>query len=320
MPTKQIVVAAAIAALAMIAGSPASAETIAVGRTISARLKTFDRGTAWKPVEQIQLNFPTFHPQGMVKIGDVFYITAVEITKPTTKYDQPKDGYDRDTGEGKGHLFKVDLKGNLLEDLALGEGSIYHPGGIDFDGTSIFVPVAEYRPNSAAIVYKVDPGTMKAQEVFRYKDHLGGVIHDTADKTLNAVSWGSRRFYAFKLDGNGKVTNADVERQKLAQLNPSHYIDYQDCKYLGESEMLCGGLNAYQVKKDGPKFSLGGLEIVNLASNEPVYQVPVQLWAESGLPMTQNPFWIEPTEKGLKAYFMPEDDKSTIYIYEAQGK
>ena len=34
--------------------------------------------------------------------------------------------------------------------------------------------------------------------------------------------------------------------------------------------------------------------------------------------MTQNPFWVEPTSNGIKAYFMPEDDKSTIYIYEAQ--
>ncbi|MBA8901884.1 DUF6454 family protein [Phyllobacterium sp. P30BS-XVII] len=312
--------AIAITIFTTIADSSANAEIIQAGRTISERLKTFDRNTVWKPVEQITLNFPTFHPQGMVKIGDVFYITSVEITKPTIKYDQPRDGYDRDTGEGKGHLFKVDAKGNLLEDLALGEGSIYHPGGIDFDGTSIFVPVAEYRPNSAAIIYKVDPKTMKPQEVFRYKDHLGGVIHDTENKTLNAVSWGSRRFYAFTFDNAGKVTNADVERTKLAKLNPSHYIDYQDCKYLGASEMLCGGLTAYQTKKDGPKFSLGGLEIINLASNQPVYQVPVQLWTEAGLPMTQNPFWIEPADKGLKAYFMPEDDKSTIYIYEAQGK
>jgi len=60
------------------------------------------------------------------------------------------------------------------------------------------------------------------------------------------------------------------------------------------------------------------LEIVNLASSQPVHQVPVQLWTESGLPMTQNPFWVEPTSNGIKAYFMPEDDKSTIYIYEAQ--
>jgi len=307
-----------IAALTAAVAVPAFAEIVDAGRTISERFKTFDRNTVWQPSGQIPLSFPTFHPQGMVKIGDYFYITSVEITKPTQKYDKPRDGYDRDTGEGKGHLFKVDAAGNLLEDIALGEGSIYHPGGIDYDGQSIFAPVAEYRPNSSAIVYKVDPGAMKAEEVFRYKDHLGGVIHDTEKRTLNALSWGSRRFYAFQLDDKGHVTNANVEPAKLARLNPSHYIDYQNCKYLGGGEMLCGGLTAYQMKKDGPKFSLGGLEIINLASSQPVHQVPVQLWTESGLPMTQNPFWVEPTSNGIKAYFMPEDDKSTIYIYEAQ--
>ena len=28
--------------------------------------------------------------------------------------------------------------------------------------------------------------------------------------------------------------------------------------------------------------------------------------------MTYNPFWIEPTAGGLCAYFMPEDEKSTL--------
>jgi hypothetical protein len=309
-----------VAALMMIVTSPALSQSADTGRAISDSVKTLDRGSVWKPVGQIPLSFPTFHPQGMVKIGDFYYITSVEITKPTKKYAKLQDGYDRDTGEGKGHLFKVDSKGNLVEDIILGEGSIYHPGGIDFDGEAIFVPVAEYRPNSASIIYKVDPQTMKPQEVFRYKDHLGGVIHDPEKETLNAVSWGSRRFYAFTLGDNGQVTNADVDRGQLAKLNPSHFIDYQDCKYLGHSEMLCGGLSSYQLKKDGPKFALGGLEIVNLASGHPVYQIPVQLWTESGLPMTQNPFWIEPADNGLMAYFAPEDDKSTIYIYEVEGK
>lgn len=309
-----------IAVLMMVVASPALAQTPDTGRTIRDRVRALDRGTVWKPVGEIQLSFPTFHPQGMVKVGDFFYFTSVEITKPTTKYDEPQGGYDRDTGEGRGHLFKVDSKGNLLEDVILGEGSIYHPGGIDFDGKAIFLPVAEYRPNSASIIYKVDPETMKPQKVFRYKDHLGGIIHDTEKKTLNAVSWGSRRFYAFRLDDNGQVINADVDRGQLATLNPSHYIDYQDCKYLDHSEMLCGGLTNYQTKKDGPKFALGGLEIVDLTTGQPVFQIPVQLWTESGLPMTQNPFWIEPTDNGLRAYFVPEDDKSTIYIYEVQGK
>ena len=309
-----------IAAFIVAVTSPAYAQTADTGRTISETVKTLDRGAVWKPVAQIPLSFPTFHPQGMVKIGDFFYVSSVEITTPTRKFDKPEGGYDRDTGEGKGHLFKIDAKGNLIADVLLGEGAIYHPGGIDFDGEAIFVPVAEYRPNSAAIVYRVDPATMKSKEVFRYKDHLGGLVHDKEKKTLNAVSWGSRRFYTFALDENGHVANADADRGQLAKLNPSHYIDYQDCKYLGQSEMLCGGLTNYQPKKDGPKFALGGLEVVNLVSNQPVYQIPVQLWTDTGLPMTQNPFWIEPTDNGLMAYFAPEDDKSTIYVYEVQGK
>ena len=48
--------------------------------------------------------------------------------------------------------------------------------------------------------------------------------------------------------------------------------------------------------------------------------VPVELWTESGLPMTYNPFWIEPTANGLRAYFVPEDEKSTLYVYEAEVK
>ena len=182
------------------------------------------------------------------------------------------------------------------------------------------MPVAEYRPNSAAIVYRVDPATMQATEVFRFKDHVGGIVHNTDAKTLHGVSWGSRRFYRFTLDDQGKVTNAATPPAELRKMNKSGYIDYQDCKYLGRNEMLCAGLNNYQMKKDGPRFPLGGFEIVDLRTDLPVAQMPVELWTESGLPMTQNPFWIESTPTGLRAYFMPEDNKSTLYIYEADGK
>ena len=288
--------------------------------TVSDRVKMLTRGTQWRQVAAIPLGFDTQHPQGMVKIGDDFYVSSVEIKTPTKRFAQLQDGYDRDTGEGVGHLFKIDKTGKLLSDTVLGEGSIYHPGGIDFDGRFIWVPVAEYRPNSRSIVYKVDPATMKPVEVFRYGDHLGGVVHNTDDRTLNLVSWGSRRFYRFALDGDGRVTNAGIPAEQLRKANRSGYIDYQDCKYLGRSEMLCSGLNNYQMKKDGPRFPLGGFEIVDLNSDRVVSQMPIELWTESGLPMTQNPFWIEATATGLRTYFMPEDGKSTLYIYEADVK
>ena len=287
---------------------------------VSDRVKQLTRAMPWRPVTTIAINFNTHHPQGMVKIGDDYFVSSVEIRTATKRFAQPQGGYDRDTGEGVAHLFKFDAKGTLITDLTLGEGSIYHPGGIDYDGRYIWVPVSEYRPNSRAIIYRVDPATMKATEVFRYNDHVGGIVHNTDDNTLHGVTWGSRRYYRWTLDSQGNVTNAGVAPEQLRVLNRSHYIDYQDCKYLGRREMLCSGLNNYQPKKDVPRFSLGGFEIVDLATNQAIYQVPVELWVESGLPMTYNPMWIEPTTTGLRAYFMPEDEKSTVYVYEVDVK
>ena len=311
------VCAAAVLAACSTVSPPPTADRNSV---LGDRVKQLTRAAQWRPVAAVPINFNTHHPQGMVKIGDTFYVTAVEIRTPTKRFAQLQDGYDRDTGEGQGHLLKFDGKGNLVADLRVGEGSVYHPGGIDYDGRYIWVPVAEYRPNSRAIIYRVDPATMKAQEVFRYADHVGGIVHNIDDDTLHGVTWGSRRFYRWTFDSQGRVTNADVSSEALRKMNHSHYIDYQDCKYLGRREMVCSGLNNYQMKKDGPRFPLGGIEVVDLSTNQATYQVPVELWTESGLPMTYNPFWIEPTGGGLRAYFMPEDEKSTLYIYEVDLK
>ncbi|WP_102957808.1 DUF6454 family protein [Mangrovicella endophytica] len=309
-------VAGCVAALALVASvAPAAALDPSVGD----RVTTLTRGTKWKPVRQTAIDFPTFHPQGMVKIGDDLFVSSVEITKPTTRYDTPRDGLDRDAGEGQGHLFQIGPDGQLKNDLRLGEGSIYHPGGIDYDGRYLWVPVAEYRPNSRSIIYRVDPKTMQAEEMFRFADHVGGLVHDTDAKTLHGVSWGSRRFYAWPLDENERPANPDADPSKLRVMNPSQYIDYQDCKYAGSSRMLCAGLNAYKTAPDAAPFRLGGMELVDLKESRPVWQVPVELWAPSGLPMTQNPFFVEATEKGLRAYFMPDDDRSTLFVFETEA-
>ena len=51
-----------------------------------------------------------------------------------------------------------------------------------------------------------------------------------------------------------------------------------------------------------------------------MHQAPVLLWTAGGLNMAQNPVWIEPSDVGLRAYFMPEDDRSTLYIYGVNAK
>lgn len=288
----------------------------AQGRLISERFQQLTRASVWRLEASQPVNFNTHHPQGLVKIGDAFYVSSVEVTQPTKRFAAPQNGVDRDAGAGRGHLFKFDSNGNLITDLTLGEGTMYHPGGIDFDGQFIWVAVAEYRPNSRSIIYRVDPATMKATEMFRYNDHIGGIVHDVRSHTLHGVSWGSRWFYRWTLDVRGRVTNVATPPAQLRRRNPSFYIDYQDCKALGRGEMLCGGLSNYTTGKT--RFSLGGLELIDLAQHRVLQQLPLELWTASGLPMTQNPFWIEPTAQGLRAYFLPEDQQSTLYIFTVQ--
>ena len=258
--------------------------------------------SVWQPVGSVPLAFPAHHPQGMVKVGPYFFMSSVEVL-------------DRAAGLGVGHLFKFDDKGKLLADVRLGEGAMYHPGGIDYDGEYIWVPVAEYRPNSHSIVYKVDPETLKSTEVLRFDDHIGGVVHNAASHRLHGISWGSRVFYDWPLDTDG--TNGAIISPKVPGTpNPSYYIDYQDCQYAGTHLMLCGGLKNY--KKGTSTFGLGGLDLVNLVDHRPVHQVPLPLWSPTGRPMTQNPFWLETTATGLRAYFVPDDDTATLYCFEVK--
>jgi len=278
------------------------------------------RSSSWKRVASVRISFRTYHPQGMVKIGRTLFVSSVEVKVPTKLLPRPVGDYDRDAGDGVGHLFKIDMAGNLLADLRLGEGTIYHPGGIDYDGKHVWVSVAEYRPNSRSIVYRVDPEAMKATEMFRFADHIGAIIHNTDDNTLHGVSWGSRRFYRWTLGNDGRVTNADVPPETLRTLNTSHYLDYQDCKYLGGRLMVCTGVAEMRQRPDVAPFRLGGIDLVDLEDGRPVHQAPVLLWIAGGMDMTHNPVWIEPSATGLRGYFMPEDDKSTLYIYDVEAK
>jgi hypothetical protein len=175
--------------------------------------------------------------------------------------------------------------------------------------------VAEYRPNSRSILYRVDPAAMTAAEVLRFPDHIGGIVHDTDGRTLHGVSWGSRRFYRWRLGRDGRIVNPDAKPASLRTLNTSHYVDYQDCKYAGSHRMLCSGVTEIR-RPDAAPFRLGGLDLVDLSDGRPLHQVPVLLWTPRGLDMTHNPVWIEPTAAGLRAYFMPEDNESTLYLYD----
>jgi len=266
------------------------------------------RATAWEQVGAIDLQFDAEHPQGMVKLGDRFFISSVEIIEPTQPCPETCDGYDRTPGRGVGHMFIVDANGTLLSDIELGEGHMYHPGGIDYDGRSLWIPVAEYRPNSNAIIYRVDPDTLAVEEVFRVNDHIGGVVRDRVDGHVHGVSWGSRTLYEWTERG----------KQFAREPNESHFIDYQDCDYLAFRKMVCGGIAGLPAP-DGSSFELGGLALIDLRHSQILHEVPVQRYsAVSNHVVTRNPIFLESIDSGLRLFTAPDDElDGAILVYEA---
>lgn len=296
---------------AAMAAPPIGVPDPAGGNALVAAVERTDRSTAWRAISAVTLGFPTYHPQGMVRVGDAFYMTSVEILEPTERYPTPQGGYDRTAGRGVGHLFKFDAQGNLLADLVLGEGAIYHPGGLDYDGESLWVPVAEYRPDSRAIVYRVDPATMAAKEAFRVNDHVGGVVVDRERGRVSGVSWGSRRLYRWAPDG----------RQLSVAPNESNYVDFQDCQYAAAGRAVCTGVTELprpDTGPDGERYRLGGYAVLDTRLALVGHEVPLSLWDPAGQPLTRNPTHLEALPDGrLRLYAAPADDTTTLYVYDS---
>ncbi|MBW7452593.1 DUF6454 family protein [Paenibacillus sepulcri] len=273
-----------------------------------AQFQSLARSTKWELTNKIDLQFNNHHSQGMVRIGDLFYLSSVELIEKPAGFDKPRLGYDRTPGKGIGHLFVFDIQGKLVQDILLGEGDIYHPGGIDFDGDKIWVPVAEYRPDSESIVYKVDPTTMKAEEFFRVPDHIGGMVRDGQDGKLTGNSWGSRKFY--KWDQNGQLL--------LVKENSSHFVDYQDGQYAGEGKMILSGISelAHSSSGNSKPYELGGLALIEMNTLNTIHEVPITEFSPQGHVITRNPVFLENAGQELRLYAVPDDDRGSLLIYE----
>ncbi|MGH8791962.1 MAG: DUF6454 family protein [Stackebrandtia sp.] len=270
------------------------------------------RSTQWEHVDSVDLPFDVHHPQGMVKVGDLFFITSVEIIEPTQPCPDLCDGYDRTPGKGVGRLYVVDEAGNLQADVEIGEGHMYHPGGLDYDGEHLWIPVAEYRPNSHAVVYRVDPETLEVDEAFRADDHVGGVVRDQETGNVHGVSWGSRTMYKWTPRG----------KELAREANPGHFVDYQDCDYLAYRKMLCGGV-ADLAGPGGSTYQLGGLALIDLRDGRVVHEAPVAAFSPAGHSITRNPVFLEPTAdaEGLRLYAAPDDGaEGAILVYEAASQ
>jgi hypothetical protein len=279
------------------------------------------RSTVWKSIANVTFEGDTFEPEGIVRLGDDRYIVSSgHWTEPTEKYGKIINGTDRTAGAGLAHLMVYDGKGKLLADATItreGEDE-YHNGGIDYDGQYIWGTIAQYRPNSTAYVYRTDPETLIPERVLNYNDHLGGIVHNTRDNLITALNWGSREASTWDLKSVKTGCDAAPKPEKVVR-NPSHFIDYQDCKWLGhsgfysgKSVMLCSGVATIG------GYNLGGIALVDVQTMITLAEVPIELESALGVRLMQNPMDVSVKDGRLRLYLLPDQHNSTLYIYEAQ--
>ncbi|CAM1500506.1 Fc.00g096680.m01.CDS01 [Cosmosporella sp. VM-42] len=291
------------------------------GEQIIELFQNLGRSTIWKSIANISFEGDTFEPEGMVRLSDDRYVVSCgEYTEHTEKYDGIINGTDRTAGNGFAHLMVYNGKGERIADASITKNgeTEYHNGGIDFDGEFIWGTIGQYRPNSTAYVYRTDPMTLKPERILHYDDHLGGIVHDTQEHTITSLNWGARNATTWNLRRAETGCGAAPKPKSIVR-NPTYFVDYQDCKWLGHSKfysgksvMLCSGV----AKMGG--YNLGGVALVDVATMNPLAEVPITLQSALGVRLTQNPVDVSVEDGKFRIYWMPDQHNSTLYVYEAQ--
>jgi len=271
--------------------------------------RALDRSVEWELVDRVALDFPTYHPQGFAFVGDLVFMSSVEVIKQPVIWPERRNGYDRSPGKGVGHVLVLTRDGELLRDIELGRRHMYHPGGIDFDGRRVWVPVAQYRPDSKALVYSIDPRTYDVRREFGYDDHVGGIVRDYETGRLHGVSWGSRTQFTWTIGG----------RLLEATANPNHLVDYQDCAYVDRGQQICSGVTELPDAAGGT-YELGGLSLLDLSSDEILHELPFPYFSDAGHVATRNPVQLELDDGSLRLLAAPDDGEEVagteLLVYE----
>jgi hypothetical protein len=309
------------------------------GANIVELFQRLSRSTTWTLISKTKLEGDTGEPEGMVRVGDDrLFVSSGQWTVPTVSFNKTINGTDRTPGAGFAHMLIYNKEGQRIANATLTKpGDIeYHGGGIDYDGRYIWITIAQYRPNTTATIMRIDPLTLEQVRLFRTADHNGGIVHDTVTDELVTLNWGARNATTWSLKhfprGFAALPGFTPAQKHVA--NPSFFVDYQDCKFLGHHAvsnsptvsinsghlgqdskrplMLCGGVATIS------GFNLGGLALVDLETMLPLWEVPIAGRSDLGASLTQNPVDAQVIDGKLRVWFCPDQRNSTVYVYEAQ--
>jgi hypothetical protein len=223
------------------------------------------------PVRELALRTKTAHVQGIDTDGVHLWVTSVE----------------RATRKGFLQEFAV-ADGSLLRTIELQDGDRYHPGGIAADEDSIWIPVAEYRKESSAVIQRRNKHTLALEFQFPVADHIGCLA--VTPQFLIGGNWDSRDFYVWDHQG------------KLVRKLPSTTANgYQDVKFRNGQLVASGLLQGGQAAIDW--LDVSSLKLIRrLPLGNTDRSVPL---TREGMTLFENRLWL-----------LPEDGDSRLFIFD----
>jgi hypothetical protein len=271
------------------------------GDPVTAKLMATSDSSEWERVGRLGLDFVTDHPQGLIRVGDRWFLSTVRIP-------QGESGNPDLSSPGDGYLIEVGRSGDVGVEkrrLRLSEGMVYHPGGIAHDGTYLYVPVSEYRPDSSCHIYKVDLKTFQTVgDPVEFPDHIGALSIDPERRRIYGMSWASRRIYIWDYEWNLVYANK----------NPIDNVAYQDIDFMGGSTLACGGVRTFDL--NGMEVNIGGIDLIDTNTWLPFHRIMITTKTPTGRLLTYNAFSHRLDFPDLHLLFIPDDDEdSHVEIY-----
>lgn len=221
-------------------------------------------------VRVLELKAKLLHVQGIDLDGTHLWVTSV------------------DAAAKKGFLQEFVLStGELVRSVEVQDGPRFHPGGMAMDRESLWIPVAEYKRSSTAVVQQRNKKKLALEAQWPVADHIGCVA--VAGDSVVGGNWDSRDLYEWDRSG--------VLRRKVA--NPTGN-GFQDLKFSG-NQLVGSGLAPGR---------LGAIDWMEFPSLRPVRRLTVGK-TDRGEPYTREGMAIR---DGL-LYLLPEDGASRLFVF-----
>ena len=235
--------------------------------------------SSWRQEAVVTLGADLHHVQGIDVEGGRLWVSSV------------------DAKAGKGYLSLLDAEsGKLLKQVEVQEGKRIHAGGLQLDGDSVWVPVAEYDRDGPTTVQRRNKRTLALESSFEVGDHIG-CLAAGADRLMGG-NWDSKVVYTWSKEG----------RELARKASPSG-ANFQDLKMDGG--LLAGSGN---VGRGAGAGEAGAIEWWDPKSWKMARRITVGM-TDRGKPFTHEGMaW-----RGGRLYLLPEDAPSRLFVF-GRGK